>query len=362
MISMGKDANSENFSLDEKLKLVGDTIKAYPLQLKQSWEEVNRLQIPEEFKESENIVFCGMGGSALGARMIKSLTFGQIRIPFEIFNHYKLPNYANKKSLVIVCSYSGSTEETVEATYEAINKGLQIFGITTGGRLAEILNKEKKASYIFEPKHNIAGQPRMAIGYASGAVLALLTKLGFVNYTNEDIEKVVLLMNELIGEYSEGAPKEKNLALSYADKLRNKAPIFVTSEHLFGTLYTIKNQFNETAKTFSDLFELPELNHHLLEGLKNPSNLRNSLIFVFINSDLFHERVKKRYLLTAEVVEKNGFEYLMYQPFSKDKLSQVYETLILWSFTVLYLTKLHQIDPLVIPWVDYFKERLAKNK
>src|SRR5512139_3046548 len=99
-------------SLNEKFSLVYETIKAYPLQLKSSWDEVGHSYIPESYKNVQNLVFCGMGGSALGARMADSFIFDRLRIPFEIFNDYKLPNYVNDKSLVVVSSYSGTTEET----------------------------------------------------------------------------------------------------------------------------------------------------------------------------------------------------------------------------------------------------------
>src|SRR3989344_6259531 len=118
--------------LEEKFKLVADTIRCYPLQLKQSWDEISDMYIPDDLKNIENIVFCGMGGSALGARIVDSYALDQLRVPSEIFNEYKLPGYTNEKSLVVVSSYSGTTEETLEVTNEALKKRAKIFGITTG--------------------------------------------------------------------------------------------------------------------------------------------------------------------------------------------------------------------------------------
>ncbi len=352
----------KNSKLDEKFKLVADTIRSYPLQLKQAWDEIRMLNFPEDYKKIKNIVFCGMGGSALGARMVDSLAFNQLRVPLEIFNDYKIPNYVDANSLVIISSYSGTTEETIESTYQALKRNAKIFGITTGGTLADLLNKEKAPAYVFDPKHNPSKQPRMAIGYACGAVLSLLTKLDVITVSAEDIEKAIAIMNVVLTDYNENAPGEKNLARVYAESLKNRIPVFVASDHLVGTIHTIKNQFNESAKTFAVLFELPELNHHLMEGLKNPAKIREVFTFVFITSHLYSEGVQKRYPLTAEVVDKNGLPYLMYSPRSEDKLSQVFETLIFGSFVVYYLTRLYNIDPMAIPWVDYFKEKLKSNK
>jgi len=346
--------------LQEKYKLVLETINAYPLQLKQSWEEIRPIHVPDEYKNIDNIVYCGMGGSALGARIVKSYAFGTLRVPIEIVNGYTLPQYTGKNTLVFVSSYSGSTEETVESTYAALEKGSKIFGVTTGGKLSEILQKENLPGYIFNPIHNPSLQPRMAIGYSVGSILALFSKLGFLDTTDEEIEKSQVAMHIALSNFSESVPTEKNIAKNFAEKIKGRIPIFVASEHLVGAVHTIKNQFNESSKTFSAIFDIPELNHHLMEGLKNPAKLRELLTFVLVNSNLYSDKIKKRYPLTHDVIDKNNVKTFEFTPESNQKLSQVFETLIFGSYSSYYLTKIYGIDPMEIPWVDYFKLQLAK--
>jgi glucose/mannose-6-phosphate isomerase len=97
-----------------------------------------------------------------------------------------------------------------------------------------------------------------------------------------------------------------------------------------------------------------------MEGLSNPAKQKELLKFVFLSSDLYEDKIKKRFSVTQDVLKKNLIEYLVYSPQSGKRLSQVFETLIFGSFTVYYLTKLYGIDPLEIPWVNYFKKQLAK--
>jgi glucose/mannose-6-phosphate isomerase len=347
-------------SINEKFKLVYETIHSYPSQLKQSWQEVQKTYIPANFKDVDNIVFCGMGGSALGARIIDSYAFNSLRVPFEIFNDYRLPQYVNNKTLVILSSYSGTTEETLESTYAAIEKQAKIFAITTGGTLSDVVLKEKLSGYIFEPNFNPSGQPRMSIGYASGAVLSLLARLGFISLEEEDIENTISVMQGVLTEFQESIAAEKNLPKKIALDLKNKIPVIIASDHLLGVAHTIKNQFNESAKTFSLLFDIPELNHHLMEGLKNPRKSHELFTFLFFNSGLYPERIQKRYPLTSKVVQKNAIECLSFTPRSEKRLSQVYETLVFGSLLVYFLTKEYGIDPMEIPWVDYFKKELTK--
>src|SRR6185369_17706943 len=105
-------------AFEKEYEQVKATIQKYPQQLKQSWEDVRSIDVPNSYKNVKNIVFCGMGGSALGARIIDSLCFGQLSIPLEVFNEYHLPRYVNDDTLVVISSYSGTTEETLSDLHD----------------------------------------------------------------------------------------------------------------------------------------------------------------------------------------------------------------------------------------------------
>ena len=347
--------------LEEKFSLILQSIKLFPSQVNQAWGDIDALSLPENFSDIQNVIVAGMGGSALGARAVDSLIVDRVRVPLEVFTEYKLPNYANEKTLVVISSYSGSTEETISCIYDAINRNCKIFGITTGGKLSEILTGENLPRYIFEPKNNPSKQPRMAVGYPLGALLALFSKINLITLSREDLDGAISKMQEVISDCDENSSLPDNLAKSYAKKIYGKIPVLVASEHLVGTAHSIKNMLNESAKTFSILFDLPELNHHLMEGLRYPLENKKILYFIFFNSNLYSENVKKRYPLTSEVVGKNGIEYSLYSPFADTKISQVFSTYVFGEFLVYYLSRQYSVDPLEIPWVDYFKAQLANK-
>jgi glucose/mannose-6-phosphate isomerase len=344
---------------EEKFKSVKDTIQKYPDQLKQSWEEVRGIHLPTEYKSVQNIVYCGMGGSALGARMVDSLFRDRLNIPLQIVNDYRIPSYVDDKTLVIVASYSGTTEETLASLEDATRKRAKIFGIASGGPLAEKLESANLPCYIFDPKNNPSKQPRMSLGYFVGTFIAILTSLGFVELKDDEIYGAISVMQEAVKHYMNETDAE-NTAYNLAQTLNGKLPVLVASEHLVGVAHAVKNQFNESAKTFATLFELPELNHHLMEGLAHPKENKDLLHFVFINSHLYSPKIQKRYPLTQEVVGKNEIQHSMFSPTATDKLAQVFETLVFGSCVVYYVTKEYGIDPTEIPWVDYFKKVLAK--
>ncbi len=350
----------EKFSLIDKENAMG-SIRLLADQIEQAWSEVNALEAPPDCSLAKNVVVCGMGGSALGARIVDSLKESTARTPIEIFTGYNLPNYVGPNSLVILSSYSGNTEETISAAHQAISKKAQIFIIATGGELAAIAKKENLPSYIFTPTNNPSNQPRLSLGYSVAAILAILAKCQFISLTNEEIETAIKSSRKFISDFGPNSLESTNPAKALARGLKNKIPIFVASEHLIGSTHAFKNQINEGAKTFSTAFDLPELNHHLLEGLKNPALAKEFLKFVFIESDLYSDRVKIRYPITENVVEQNEVEFVTYKALSAGRLAQAFEILILGSFTHYYLAMLYEVDPTPIPWVDYFKEKLANT-
>ncbi|MEK7120707.1 MAG: SIS domain-containing protein, partial [Patescibacteria group bacterium] len=215
-------------------------------------------------------------------------------------------------------------------------------------------------SYIFDPVNNPSGQPRMSLGYSLGALLTLFAKCGLTQFGKDEVGSLTKVMNKTLLQFDIENPLEKNIAKLLSQKLKNKIPVLVSSEHLWGVTHAFKNQLNENAKTFTCVFDIPELNHHLLEGLKFPPEAKEVLYFVFLKSKLYSPRVIKRFGITQEVIEKNDYPHSSYELTSGTKLEQVFESLIFGSFVNYYLAMLYGIDPTPIPWVDYFKEKMGR--
>ncbi|MEK7188844.1 MAG: bifunctional phosphoglucose/phosphomannose isomerase, partial [Patescibacteria group bacterium] len=329
-------------------------------QVLQAWEEIQRINIAENFKNIANVVISGMGGSALGGRVVDSLLVDRVRVPIEIISDYKLPAYINNQTLVILSSYSGNTQETLSAYHDALNKDAQIFAITTGGELGSLLTKNNNLAYIFNPKYNPSHQPRMGLGYSISSTLAILSLTKVLYISDDEVANIVQKINQEIESNSLDVTLGRNLAKGIAFKLKDKIVNIISSEHLSGISHAFKNQINENSKTFSNLFEIPELNHHLIEGLQNPRMVLKSLIFLFIESELYSLELRKRYPLTKEVLGKNNLDYVAIKLKLSTKLEQIFELLTIGSFVSFYLAMLYEIDPTPIPWVDYFKARLSK--
>lgn len=346
-------------NLEELKKLdknnVLESIELFPKQCIQAIEETAKLKIPNLEGKIDNIVIPGMGGSAFAPEIVKTLFAKEIKVPYEIIRGYHLPGYVSKKSLVIISSYSATTKEAISCAKEAIDIGCFVFVICSHREQNELflLTKEKGLpGYIFKETYNSSLQPRLGAGYMVCGHAGLLIKAGLINLTFENLTEAILEAQRLVS---------KDQAQQLAQDLFGTFPILVASEFLEGAIHGFANQLNESAKTNSAYHFIPELNHHRMEGLEFPEEFKNLGDFVFYSSNLYDEQVQKRYQLTREIVEKNGYKTLEFRPRGKNKISQAFETIIFNSYVSFYLAMLYEKDPSLIPWVNYFKEQLAKK-
>lgn len=329
-----------------------ESVQAFPLQCQQVIWELAQENIPPQCFLAENIVISGMGGSALGGRIIASLERQILKVPITVSTEYHLPNFVGPKTLVILSSYSGNTEETLHTVSEARARNAQLFIITSGGKLAEIAENHNIPHYIFEPRHNPSAQPRMGLGYNVLSIICLLARCQLIHPLAE--------LNK-IKDYLQNRQSDLVLYQNFAQTLQGKIPVLISSEHLKGSAHAFKNLLNETAKTFACTFDIPELNHHLMEGLMFPRSNPQNLHFVFIESDLYHPEVKKRYSITAEVLRKNQISSSTITLKSPSRLIDNLDLIQSGAFISFYLSQINQIDPGPVPWVDYFKVALSPD-
>lgn len=343
----------------DKSNVLG-SVQSLADQVRDAWEQVKSLEVTVDTKKVKNIIVAGMGGSQLGPHVIKCVFKDELHVPLEIYNDYRLPAYTGADSLIVLSSYSGTTEEVLAAAEEAKQSGAQVLVITTGGKLQELATANNWPAYIMNPQHNPSNQPRMAIGYSVFGTIALLIKAGLLKVDEMLVEKVIERIQETSSGLNVDVPQDRNPAKQMAFNMFGRVPVLVGAEHLEGALHVFNNQLNENAKTFSEYRVLPEINHHLLEGLKFPAENDKYLYFVLFQSPLYHERTQRRVEVTQDVIERADIDSTTMLIDSVTKLEQAFEVITFGAYTNFYLAMLEEIDPAPIDTVDYFKEQLKK--
>ncbi len=333
------------------------SVESLAKQAHHAWESLAAISFTPK-TPIKNVVVAAMGGSALGADVAKHLFKDRITVPFEVVNGYHLPAYVDESTLVVLASYSGGTEETLSCAQEAIAHNAQAMFICAGGELQKIGLTNNWSGYIIDPQFNPSNQPRMAIGYAVIGLLGLLSKAGVFALSEAEVGEVIATIVEQGKQLSVEVPSADNQAKLLAFECLERRPVFVVSDFLTGAAHVATNQFNENAKIFADYKVVPEINHHLMEGLQFPKSNALSHFFVFFTSDLYESRIQKRMTLTQEVVTQNEIETFEVRLKSPTKLTQTFELITLMAYTNFYLTMLEGIDPSPIPFVDWFKDQL----
>ncbi len=327
-----------------------DTLARLNEQVVRAFAEAKRVKIPASYKSIDRVVVVAMGGSALGVHLIQSALQDRLTVPIEIVNGYNLPATATKSSLVILSSFSGTTEEILSAYKQAKAKGLKMFVLTNGGPLAAMAKKDNVPAYVFDPE-DLAPQPRYGTGFMALGPLAVLNAVGAVKVSDKEVVDVA---KHLLS----GVAAWKREAGTVAKKLFKQGCIFISSQHLEGATHVFANQMNESAKHFAARFAIPEMNHHLMEGLTFPKTLVSGLTFVFFESDLYHPRVSKRYGLTEAVVKKNGAKTLRLKISGKTPLQQAFELVQRGALITAKMAELGHVNAEDIHWVDWFKAQM----
>lgn len=319
-------------------------------QCEAAWEQVNKLDVPKH-EDIQTVVFCGMGASIYGALVLKSLLGTEIQFPTEVITDYFLPDYVGKNTLVVLTSYSGTTEEVLSCAQEALAKEAKMLILTKGGPLAEFAKDNNVPAYIFDGKLNSGNVPRLGAGYTILGLIGLLNKTNVIDIDEQAISQALVRMKEKFQEIKQQALVDHEIFV-------NKIPIIFSAEHLSGNAQIVRNQFNETSKAFSSFFLIPDLNHHLMEGLQFPTDA--PLHFLVFDSPNYSDKIRKRVELTIEVVQKNNHKVHVFETDGQSLYDDFLEVLVYGSFLTLYLGLAYKQNPAINPWVDWFKKQLAE--
>jgi glucose/mannose-6-phosphate isomerase len=307
-----------------------------------------------ESGEIKNIVFSGMGGSALVAEVVQSWL--EMPVPFTISKNYNLPNWVSESTLVIVSSYSGNTEETLSSLEEAEKVGAHIAVIAHGGKLAEIAHEKQ---YIFA---NIpeCPQPRTSVFFALRAVMEILIAFG-VGTTGliDELESAVEALENACTQWRADQPTSSNQAKQIAKHMLGKTPIIYGGPHTYGIAYKWKIGVNENAKNTAWANQLPEFNHNEFIGWSSHPVEKPFAVFDLISS-FEHPGVLKRFEVTDRLLSGKRPAAEKIEAKGKTLLEQLLYLALLGDTTSTYLAILNNVDPTPVDLVEKFKTELTK--
>ncbi len=312
------------------------------------------------WKDFRQVVIAGMGGSAIGADLLAAYCAPLAPLPVSVHRDYGLPLFARGAETLVICSsHSGNTEETLDAFEAARKAGCRVIAVTTGGELAQRAHAGKVPVWTFEHK----GQPRAAVGFSFGLLLAMFQRLGFIPDQKETLEDAIAAMKRTQGHCKAEVPTVKNPAKRYAGQLMGRWITIVGSGTLAPVARRWKGQINELAKAGASFEFLPEADHNTLAGTLNPEEvLSPHTMTLFLRAPSDHPRDRLRAELTKNAFMLEGMNTDFADARGHTPLAHMWTLILFGDYMAYYLAIGYGVDPTPIPALVEFKRAMAETK
>jgi len=310
------------------------------------------------YSKPQAIIVAGMGGSAIGGELLKDWSGDKIDVPIEVCREYSLPAYANKKTLVLVVSYSGETEEALSMFLDAIKRNCMTFCISSGGKLLEFAEK-LKLPYLRVPSG--IPQPRAALPYLFLPLPIFLERLGLISDVRSEISGAIRVLEQVKRENSPEKALSGNFSKRLASKINGTVPIIYGFGIYRGVAQRYKQEFNENSKVPAKWEFFPELNHNEIVGWEAAKELAKCFSTIFIRDKGEPEGIRQRIEATKELICEGSKKILEVWSVGESELSKMLSAVYIGDLTSLYLAILRGVDPTPVKTITLLKERITQS-
>ncbi len=304
----------------------------------------------KDFQPVENIVICGMGGSALAGSM--ALSWPGPAVPVVLDRSYHLPPFAGQSTFCIILSYSGNTQEALVLLDEAEERGCQIAVITSGGEL-EKRTKEKYALL----KVPAGLRPRLAVWHMYRGVLELFEAIGLGDEYIDELESCADFLQDAAFKWRPDVHSSTNVAKQLAEEIAGKTPIVYAGPDLSAAAYKWKTNFNENAKNVAYSSVIPEANHNEIIGWTSHP-VAKPFAVIQLRSDLYEQRVSDSFEVMNRLLSGRMPHPITIEAEGDTLPKQLLWSILLGDFVSIYLGLINNVNPSDIELIEKFKQEV----
>ncbi len=347
----------KHFKELDTLDMLGE-IDRLPDQLQSAWDLGQTLPLPEIFNPT-NIVISGMGGSAIGADLVAAYVASTCVVPVTVHRDYGLPAFARgKNTLMIASSHSGNTEETLDSLEAARKQDCTIMAVTTGGQLGKLAKERDYPVWTF--KH--PGQPRAAVGFSFGLLLAVFARLKLIPDPARELAGAVAAMKTAQADLQPDVSATLNLAKREAGQLVGRWVTVFGSGLLAPVARRFKTQINEIAKSAANFEFIPEADHNALAGTLHPEEvMAPHTMNLFLRAPSDHPRDRKRLDLTKQAFMLEGLNTDAIDASGDTPLAHMWTLIHFGDYMAYYLAMAYGVDPTPVEALSHFKEEMKEG-
>jgi len=304
--------------------------------------------------EIENVVVLGMGTSGVVGDLLTTVAGPFMPVPIVVHKGYAIPNFIDQHTVVFAVSFSGDTEETVEAATEAALAGGRMIVVSGGGELAR-LAQEWDAPHVPVPAEIPAA--RAALGALGVPPLVLLESMGFFPGARSWIDAAVAQLRHR----RDALVVEGNPAATLARRIGRTLPIVYGGGGIGGiAAHRWKTQINTNAKSPAFANVHPELCHSELGGWGQHGDVTRQVFrLVNLRHDFEHPQVGRRFDLTADLLLEvvGGIDEVRAE--GDGTLAQVLDLMLFGDVVSLHLAADAGVDPGPVPILTELRQHLA---
>ncbi|HEX2040530.1 MAG TPA: bifunctional phosphoglucose/phosphomannose isomerase [Acidimicrobiales bacterium] len=344
--------------MSERLDTQGmfDVTAGLPEQVEQAAREARGLDGLPDRAAIENVVVLGMGGSGIAGDVLIATAASFMPVPVVVVKGYTAPAFVDEHSLVFAISFSGNTEETVEAAGEAAVQGARMVVVTSGGELGKLASSWG-APVV--PVPDTIPQPRAALGAMAVPPLVVLEEVGLFPGAGQWIDQAVTQLKRR----RDALVADRNEAADLARRIGRTIPLVHSSGSLGGAAaQRWKTQVNENANAPAFWAVHPELCHNEIQGWGQHGDVTRQVIsLVNLRHDAEHPQVTRRFELVAELLDEVVAGIHEVRAEGEGDLAQLLDLILFGDFVSLHLAYQEGIDPGPVPALSDLKQRLTEG-
>jgi glucose/mannose-6-phosphate isomerase len=333
------DDYSEMKRLDKSEML--ECLRRFPEDCEKAIELAGRVPLDKvDGRKYEAVVFLGIGGSAIGGALIQDWLLEETRISMTISRGAQIPGFVDEATLVFAVSYSGNTEETLNACVNALERNSAVVVLTSGGSLEKIA-EERSLTLLRMPR---GMKPRAAIPYQFFMLATTLNRIGLIPESWSEVDEALELLLECRDEMVPEVATEVNPAKRLAVAILNKIPFIYGPKLLKGVSYRFSTQLMENGKIPAAGGMYPEAFHNAVVASEAPVDVLNSMALLVIHTSGDSGETEKKLQKFKELFQGVGVKCEL-RTKGTGKLAHILSVLYTGDFVSTYLAFLYRHDP-----------------
>jgi len=299
-----------------------------------------------EYKNVDNIVFAGMGGSGSIGDVFTSI-LSKTELHSTTIKGYLLPNTINENSLVVISSVSGNTAEVYNILQNAYKKNFRVICFSSGGIIEKYCEKNQITHKQIDKVHS----PRASFTKFLFSMLKILQPN--IPIKNKDISESIQELKKLGSKINSKNIDHENPSLSLAEWITD-IPLIYYPWGLQAAAIRFKNSLQENAKSHAIAEEVLEASHNGIVSWEKESKIKP----ILIQGSDDYIKTKERWKIFKEYFDDSNIEFKEIFTKGDNILSKLTYLIYFSDYCSIYRSILSNIDPSPVSSIDFIKKRL----